>query len=90
MRLPPAATFGRNVRIGLEAILKKYELKSVTGGRDAIGEVHLEITTSGQSYRGTGRSTDVIEASVLAYLTAINRAIIGITKPTRVTTKDAV
>jgi len=65
---------------GIEAELKEYELRAVTGGRDAQGEAHLELICQGQTYRGRGRSTDVIEASVLAFLHAINRVIIGATK----------
>jgi 2-isopropylmalate synthase len=59
---------------GIDARLKEYELRSVTGGRDAQGEAQLELTANGKLYRGRGRSTDIIEASVLAFLNAINRA----------------
>ncbi len=60
---------------GLQATLKDYELRALTGGRDAQGEVHLEILTNDERYRGRGLSTDVIEASALAFLHAVNRAI---------------
>ena len=60
---------------GVDATLKHYDLKAVTGGKDAIGEVHLELKVGGRSYKGRGRSTDVIEASVLAFLNALNRAV---------------
>jgi len=60
---------------GLQATLKDYELRALTGGRDAQGEVHLEIATNGKRYRGRGLSTDIIEASALAFLHAVNRAL---------------
>ena len=66
---------------GLSASLREYDLRAITGGRDAQGEVHLEIEANGQSYRGRGRSTDVIEASALAMLNAVNRALTAAGKP---------
>ncbi len=60
---------------GVDATLRQYDLRAVTAGRDAQGEVHLELEVSGRTYRGRGRSTDIIEASVLAFIRAINRVI---------------
>ncbi len=60
---------------GLHATLKDYQLRALTGGRDAQGEVHLEIATNGHTYRGRGVSTDIIEASVHAFIHAVNRAL---------------
>ena len=65
---------------GVDAVLKEYNLHALTGGRDAQGEVHLELVASGKSYRGRGRSTDVIEASALAFLNAVNRAVRGLSR----------
>ena len=59
----------------VDGTLRDYDLRAVTGGRDAQGEVHLELEVGGRTFRGRGRSTDIIEASVLAFVTAINRAI---------------
>jgi 2-isopropylmalate synthase len=73
---PIDAAFTCIIRItGVEAKLKDYDLRAVTGGRDAQGEVHLELETNNRTFRGRGRSTDVIEASVLAYINALNRAL---------------
>jgi 2-isopropylmalate synthase len=80
---PIDAAFTCMMRItGIEAVLREYDLRAVTGGRDAQGEVHLELVSSGQTYRGRGRSTDIIEASALAFLAALNRAIASVGKPT--------
>ncbi len=62
---------------GVDATLKNYDLRAVTGGRDALGEVHLELQAGTRRYKGRGQSTDVIEASALAFLNALNRAIAG-------------
>ena len=58
---------------GVETELKDYQLRSVSQGRDAQGEVQVEVDHSGVRVRGRGVSTDVIEASARAYLAAINR-----------------
>ena len=52
---------------------QRVRAADMTGGRDAQGEVNLELLSGGKSFRGRGRSTDVIEASVLAYLNSLNR-----------------
>ncbi len=79
---PIDAAFTCMMRIaGVEAVLREYDLHAVTGGRDAQGEVHLELVSNGSVYRGRGRSTDIIEASALAFLSALNRAIASVGKP---------
>jgi len=55
--------------------LAEYSLRGVTGGKDAIGEVVVRITCNGQKILGRGASTDVIEASIRAYLNAINKSL---------------
>ncbi len=52
-----------------------YQLRAVTEGKDAIGEVKVTVEMDGQQLTGRGTSTDVIEASVRAYLNAVNRYV---------------
>lgn len=52
-----------------------YRLKALTGGKDAQGEVVVRVQKDGQTYQGRGLSTDILEASVRAYLNAINKVI---------------
>ncbi len=59
---------------GLEAKLQEYSVRSVSSGKDAQGEVSVEIDCAGRTYHGKGVSTDTIEASALAYLQALNKA----------------
>ena len=56
--------------------LEDYKLHSVTGGKDALGEVSVRIRNDGKAVTGRGASTDVIEASIKAYVDAVNRMII--------------
>lgn len=53
-----------------------YQLHSVTGGKNALGEVTVKVANNGFQIVGRGASTDVIEASIKAYLNALNRLII--------------
>jgi len=55
--------------------LLEYQLRAVTGGKDAMGEVTVTVEMDGQRVVGRGNSTDVIEASVRAYLHAINKVV---------------
>ncbi len=59
---------------GVSARLQDYSVRSVSGGQDAQGEVNVEIESNGSVYHGKGISTDIIEASALAYLQALNKA----------------
>ena len=57
----------------VRATLTDYRIRAVTKGKDAMGEVQIELDHNGRKVRGRGHSTDILEASALAYLAAINR-----------------
>lgn len=57
----------------LKAKLSHYAIQSVTGGKDALGEVSIKLEIEGKEVTGRGASTDIIEASVKAYLFAVNK-----------------
>lgn len=61
--------------VGLSAKLTDYSVRSVSSGKDALGEVSLAIDVDGLTFHGKGVSTDVIEASAHAYLQALNKAL---------------
>ncbi|HEX5244566.1 MAG TPA: 2-isopropylmalate synthase [Tepidisphaeraceae bacterium] len=58
---------------GVQVSLADYRIRAVTKGKEALGEVQIELEHSGKKVRGRGVSTDILEASALAYLAAINR-----------------
>jgi 2-isopropylmalate synthase len=60
---------------GIKLSCKEFRVSSASLGRDAIGEVTLEVEHEGQSYRGMGASTDSVEATILAILNSVNRII---------------
>ncbi|MFH1905696.1 MAG: 2-isopropylmalate synthase [bacterium] len=59
----------------LKAKLVDYSLQAVTGGKDALGEVHVKVAVGNRTVAGRGASTDIIEASVKAYVNAVNRLL---------------
>ena len=58
---------------GIQVKCKDYQVRSATIGHDAMGEVTLEVEHAGQSFRGRGTSTDTVEATIQAILSAVNR-----------------
>jgi 2-isopropylmalate synthase len=61
---------------GIEVNLKDYVVRSVTVGEDAQGEAQIEAEHNGRVVRGRAVSTDIIEASALAFLQVINRIVL--------------
>jgi len=53
--------------------LVKFEVKSITGGTDALGEVMVSLEEGGRFVRGHGADTDIIVASARAYINALNK-----------------
>lgn len=58
--------------VGKHPILEAFSLDAVTEGKDAQGEARVRIQCSGRRYNGRGLSTDAVEASIKAYVAAIN------------------
>jgi 2-isopropylmalate synthase len=58
---------------GLKLRCIDYHVRSATLGHDALGEVNLSVEHHGQTFRGRGVSTDTVEATVQAILSAVNR-----------------
>jgi 2-isopropylmalate synthase len=59
---------------GVRANLREFGVRGVTAGKDAQGEVslELEVESDDRTFRGRAASTDIIEASAEAYLNAVN------------------
>ncbi len=64
--------------VDLNITLQSYDIKAVTSGKDALGEVSVIIRKDNEVYRGRAVSTDIIESSILAYIAAVNRLIFEI------------
>ncbi|HOP69579.1 MAG: 2-isopropylmalate synthase [Dethiobacteria bacterium] len=64
-----------NKIVGLNIKLENYQLNAVTKGRDALGEVAVKISYQNKTILGRGTSTDIVEASVKAYLDGVNKLL---------------
>ncbi|MCL4547382.1 MAG: 2-isopropylmalate synthase [Bacteroidetes bacterium] len=60
----------------LKPTVESYNVRSVTSGRQALGEAIVRIRSGENSFTGRGTSTDIIEASAKAYLQAINQFLV--------------
>jgi 2-isopropylmalate synthase len=60
---------------GVDGRLVEFNVSSVTGGVDALGDVVVQVEADGLRVSGRGLSTDVVEASARAYLSAVNRLL---------------
>jgi 2-isopropylmalate synthase len=60
---------------GLKGRLLDFRIHAVTGGADAVGEVFVQVEFDGVTHGGKGASTDIVEASVRAYLNASNKVV---------------
>ncbi len=57
------------------AKLTRYEIRAVTSGTEAIGEVTVQLEEGDRKVMGRGASTDVIEASAKAYIDGLNKLV---------------
>jgi 2-isopropylmalate synthase len=58
---------------GMDLHLERYGVKSITGGTDAQGEVSCLVREDGITVSGQGAHTDIIMASALAFVNALNK-----------------
>jgi 2-isopropylmalate synthase len=58
---------------GSSANLVRYEIRAVTSGTEAMGEVTVNLEAAGRRVMGRGASTDVIEASARAFVDGLNK-----------------
>lgn len=55
--------------------LDDFGVRAVTGGREAMGETVIRLRSQGKLYSGCGISTDIVDASIRAYLSALNKIV---------------
>ena len=59
--------------IGHHYELDDFQIQTVTEGRDAMGSAIVKLRSGGRVYSGNGISTDIIGASIRAYISALNK-----------------
>lgn len=60
---------------GHEFSLASYQLNAITEGGDAMGECILHVSLNDRAVTGRGLSTDIIEATIRAYIHAVNKLL---------------
>ena len=53
--------------------LKEFTIQAINRGSDDVGKVHMQVEYDGQVYYGFGANTDIVAASVEAYIDCINK-----------------
>ncbi|MBQ5581482.1 MAG: hypothetical protein IIT43_09570, partial [Clostridia bacterium] len=61
--------------IGHHYELDDFQIQTVTEGKDAMGSALVKIRADGKVYSGSGISTDIIGASIRAYISALNKIV---------------
>ncbi|MBQ8683880.1 MAG: hypothetical protein IJ518_05135 [Clostridia bacterium] len=61
--------------IGHHYELDDFQIQAVTEGKEAVGQALVKLRDKGHLYSGSGISTDVIGASIRAYLNAVNKIV---------------
>ncbi len=61
--------------IGHRYELDDFQIQSVTEGKEAVGSALVKLRYDGKLYSGNGISTDIIGASIRAYISAVNKIV---------------
>ncbi len=58
-----------------KVVLEEYLVQALTRGSDDTGKVHIQIAHKGVLFYGFGADSDIVVASVKAYLDALNKIV---------------
>ena len=61
--------------MGTHFELDDFQIQSVTQGKEAMGSALVKLRKEGKLYSGNGISTDIISASIKAYINAVNKIV---------------
>lgn len=61
--------------IGHHYELDDFQVQSVTEGKEALGSALVRLRNNGKLYSGNGTSTDIVAASIRAYVNALNKIV---------------
>ncbi len=59
--------------ISKQMTLKEFTIQAISKGSDDVGKVHMQVEYEGNIYYGFGANTDIVTASVEAYIDCINK-----------------
>lgn len=58
-----------------ETIIQEFLIQAINKGSDDVGKVHMQVEHEGQNYYGFSANTDIVAASVEAFINAINKFV---------------
>ncbi len=61
--------------IGHHYELDDFQIQAVTEGREALGSALVKLRSGGKLYSGNGLSTDIVGASIRAFVNALNKIV---------------
>lgn len=61
--------------IGFHYELDEFQIQAVTEGKEALGSALVRLRSNGKLYSGNGLSTDIVGASIRAYVNALNKIV---------------
>jgi len=59
--------------VNRQMTLREFTIQAISRGSDDVGKVHMQVEYDNQNYYGFGANTDIIAASVEAYIDCINK-----------------
>ncbi|MDR0906139.1 MAG: hypothetical protein LBN00_08215 [Oscillospiraceae bacterium] len=62
--------------LGRDFELKEFQITAINEGADASGEANIKLHSNAETFSGSGRSSDIIGAAIIAYLSAVNKIIL--------------
>jgi len=73
VKVVDAAIRALKVIIRRQMTLKEFTIQAISKGSDDVGKVHMQVEYDGHLYYGFGANTDIVTASVEAYIDCINK-----------------
>ena len=61
--------------VGYHYELDDFQVQSVTEGKEALGSAVVRLRSNGRLFSGNGTSTDIVAASIRAYVNALNKIV---------------
>ena len=70
-----AAFMAMEQAVGHQYELDDFQIQAVTEGKDSLGSTVIRLRSGGKLYSGNGLSTDIVGASIRAYINALNKIV---------------
>lgn len=70
-----AAFLALEKAVGRHFELDNFQVQAITEGQKAMGETIVRLRSEGRLYSGRGISTDIVGASIMAYINALNKIV---------------